>query len=517
MEKEKSSARAPVKRKNRILVSIQDKILILVVAAIVVFGIASAFLSYQYYQNASIERSKLLGVSASSLVASIIDPNRVSEFIEKGKDAPGYLATKKKLQIIKDSSPDIEYVYVYRILPDGCHVVFDLDDDPAGPSQPGDIVKFDESFKAYLPTLLKGGRIDPVITDDTYGWLLTVYTPVYSGDGKAQCYAAVDISMNDLRRDAKDFFWNLAKIFLCVMAVVLALVATLTRRITRPINSMAETTGSFEFDNEKALTANLQKIRSLNIHSGDEVENLYHAFVQMTGDSVQYVTDLNRKNETIRKMHKALLLTLADMVENRDENTGQHIRKTAAYVQIILEAMKKRGDYADQLTQEFMENTVNSAPLHDIGKISVSDTILNKPGKLTDEEFAIMKSHTTSGGEIIDSIIKLMPEAEFLSEAKNLALYHHEKWNGKGYPQGLAGEDIPLSARVMAVADVFDALVSKRSYKPGFPYEKALAIIQEESGTHFDPKVVDAFFSARDKVLQVADGFVAIEKTGVTL
>ena len=323
--------------------------------------------------------------------------------------------------------------------------------------------------------------------------------------------------MNDLRRDAKDFFWGLAKIFLCVMVVVLALVVTLTRRITKPINSMAETTGSFEFDNEEALADNLKKIRSLNIHTGDEVENLYHAFVQMTGDSVQYVTDLNRKNETIRKMHKALLLTLADMVENRDENTGQHIRKTAAYVQIILQAMKEKGFYADQLTQEFIDNTVNSAPLHDIGKISVSDTILNKPGKLTDEEFAIMKSHTTSGGEIIDSIIQLMPEAEFLSEAKNLALYHHEKWNGKGYPQGIAGEDIPLSARVMAVADVFDALVSKRSYKPGFPYEKALAIIQEESGTHFDPKVVEAFFSARDKVLKVADSFVAIEKTGVTL
>ena len=253
----------------------------------------------------------------------------------------------------------------------------------------------------------------------------------------------------------------------------------------------------------------------LNIHSGDEVENLYHAFVQMTDDSVQYVTDLNRKNAMIRRMHQALLITLADMVESRDKNTGQHIRKTAAYVRVILEAMKERGDYADQLTKEFIDNAVNSAPLHDIGKINVSDTILNKPGKLTDEEFAIMKTHTTSGGAIIDSIINLMPEAEFLKEAKNLALYHHEKWNGKGYPCGLSGENIPLSARVMAVADVFDALVSKRSYKPGFPYEKALAIIEEERGRHFDPKVVDAFLSVRDKVFTIADTFIEFEKTGV--
>ena len=517
MEQEKSSVRHTAGRRsgNKVVISIRNKILFLIICALVVFGIASALLSYKYYQNASVERSKLLGASASSLVASIIEPDRVSEFIAKGIEAEGYLATKKKLQIIKDSSPDIKYVYVYRILPDGCHVVFDLDDDPAGPNQPGDVVKFDESFKQYLPTLLKGGRIEPVITDDTYGWLLTVYTPVYSGDGTCQCYAAVDISMDDLRQNAWEFLWTLAKIFGCVMFAILVAVLALANRITKPINSMAETTGSFEFDNEQALEDNLKKIRSLNIHSGDEVENLYHAFVQMTDDSVQYVTDLNRKNAMIRRMHQALLITLADMVESRDENTGQHIRKTASYVKLILETMKERGDYADQLTKEFIDNAVNSAPLHDIGKINVSDTILNKPGKLTDEEFAIMKTHTTSGGAIIDSIINLMPEAEFLKEAKNLALYHHEKWNGKGYPCGLSGENIPLSARVMAVADVFDALVSKRSYKPGFPYEKALAIIEEERGRHFDPKVVDAFLSVRDKVLTIADSFIEFEKTGV--
>ena len=299
--------------------------------------------------------------------------------------------------------------------------------------------------------------------------------------------------------------------------VILLVAAILAHRIITPINSMAKTTDGFVFDDEKALENNLAEIRQLNISTGDEIENLYRAFVKMTNDSVQYVTDINHKNETIRKMHDAFLLTLADMVENRDQNTGDHIRKTAAYVKILLEELKKEGVYQEQLTDKFMRNVVSSAPLHDVGKINVSDMILNKPGKLTDEEFEIMKTHTTAGGNIISSLIDKVPDSDYLYEAKNLAMYHHEKWNGKGYPSGLAGEDIPLSARVMAVADVFDALISNRCYKKGFPYEKAFGIIREERGRQFDPKIVDAFFAAEDQILEVADKFSEKEKQATSV
>ena len=397
-------------------------------------------------------------------------------------------------------------------MPDGCHVVFDLDTDETAAGKPGEVVEFDETFKEYLPTLLKGGRIDPVISDDKFGWLLTVYTPVYDIDGVCQCYAAVDISMDHLREDTERYYQWLAKVFAGLLVIILLVALFLARRIITPINSMAKTTDGFVFDNEQALQNNLNLIRGLNIQTGDEVENLYRAFVKMTNDSVRYVSDINRKNETIRKMHDAFLLTLADMVENRDQNTGDHIRKTAAYVKILLEELKREGVYTEKLTDRFMRNVVSSAPLHDVGKINVSDVILNKPGKLTDEEFEIMKTHTTAGGNIISSIIDKVPDSDYLYEAKNLAMYHHEKWNGKGYPSGLAGEDIPLSARVMAVADVFDALISNRCYKKGFPYEKAFGIIREERGRQFDPKIVDAFFAAEDQILEVADKFSEKEK-----
>ena len=177
-------------------------------------------------------------------------------------------------------------------------------------------------------------------------------------------------------------------------------------------------------------------------------------------------------------MQSGLIYILADMVESRDKCTGNHVRKTAAYVELIMQLMKENGIYADELTDEFMRDVVSSAPLHDVGKIKVSDVILNKPGKLTDEEFAEMKTHTTAGKDIIERAIELSGESGYLNEALNLATYHHEKWDGSGYPTGLKGDDIPLSARIMAVSDVFDALLSIRSYKQPFSFEKAMSIIE---------------------------------------
>ncbi len=220
-------------------------------------------------------------------------------------------------------------------------------------------------------------------------------------------------------------------------------------------------------------------------------------------ETVGYIKDVGEKGEQIAHMQNGLIYVLADMVESRDKNTGDHVRKTAAYVRFIMEKMKEKGIYADKLTDEYMSDVANSAPLHDVGKIMVSDVILNKPGKLTDEEFAIMKSHTTAGSKVISSAMSLVSDSGYLGEAKNLATYHHERWDGKGYPSGLSGEDIPLSARIMAVADVFDALVSKRSYKEPFSFEKAMSIIEEGAGTQFDPQIAALFVESADEVREV--------------
>lgn len=200
-------------------------------------------------------------------------------------------------------------------------------------------------------------------------------------------------------------------------------------------------------------------------------------------------------HERVSGMQSGMITFMAEVVENRDDNTGGHIRRTADYVERIAKELKRRGVYPQILTDTYMEDMIVAAPLHDIGKIHIPDAVLNKPGRLTEEEFTVMKTHTTAGEALLKRAREELGESGYLNTAVEMAAYHHEWWNGKGYPYGISGEEIPLSARIMAVADVFDALTSKRCYKDAMPLAKAYAIIREESGTHFDPAAVEAFFS----------------------
>ena len=209
---------------------------------------------------------------------------------------------------------------------------------------------------------------------------------------------------------------------------------------------------------------------------------------------------LKQKEEQLRKMRNGIVSVLSDMVENRDEITGGHIERTSAYTKILIEAMKAKGIYAEDMKKWNVDSVVASASLHDIGKISVSDLILNKPDKLTDNEFAEMKRHAIEGEKTIEQIIeRTSQEGNFLVHAKLFAGQHHEKWNGMGYPRGLKGEEISLQGRIMAIADVYDALVSERPYKKAFSHEKAVEIIMEEAGKHFDPEIAKVFFDIKDK------------------
>ena len=485
--------------------SLRTKILIVLVPSMFIIAIASTIISYQIYVDMTIEDRKEMARGVTTLEASLIDPDRVDEYLEDGEKAEGYKDIENKLQMILDSSDDIQYLYVYRILDDGYHVVFDADTPDLKGAAPGDIVEIEEAIEPHLDDLLEGKEVEPMIYEDNYGWLMSVYTPIYDSDGRCQCYACVDISMKKLYGDGLIFLAKLFSLFFGLFILILAVGLWLTKyHILFPVNTISYSVFHFAHNSEEAMEESARSIHSLDVNTGDEVENLYHAVSKLASDDLKYMRDVQKKNETITRMQSGLIMTLADIVESRDKCTGDHVRKTAEYTLIIMKHMRKLGIYEDQLTEEFINNVYNSAPLHDVGKIHVPDHILNKAGRLTDEEFTIMKEHTTVGAEILDRAIDLVPDTGYLREAKNLALYHHEKWDGSGYPIGISGEDIPLSARIMAVADVFDALVSKRSYKEGMPYEKAMGIIKEGAGSHFDAEIVRAFEDAEDEVRRVA-------------
>ncbi len=215
---------------------------------------------------------------------------------------------------------------------------------------------------------------------------------------------------------------------------------------------------------------------------------------------------MNSEDPALRelsKLHTETVMSFANLIEDRDSSTGGHIKRTSRYVELIADGLRERGYYTEVLTKDYITNLLKAAPMHDIGKISVPDAVLQKPGKLTDEEYTVMKKHAENGGDMIREVFRNLGDEEFRKMAFEVARYHHEKWNGRGYPEGLKRKDIPLCARIMAVADVFDAVSERRCYREAMPLDRCFEIIEQGSGQDFDPLIADLFIDIRDKVESV--------------
>ena len=218
--------------------------------------------------------------------------------------------------------------------------------------------------------------------------------------------------------------------------------------------------------------------------------------------------EVARRTREVMAIQDVTIQAMASLAETRDNETGNHIRRTQHYVKVLAERLRDHPRFRHFLNDETIRLLFKSAPLHDIGKIGIPDHILLKPGRFTPEEFEIMKTHTTLGRDAIQRAEDQLGVAvDFLSLAKEIAYSHQEKWDGSGYPQALAGDDIPISARLMAVADVYDALISRRVYKQGMPHEEAVEIIRQGRGSHFDPDICDAFLAHVEQFQAIAERF----------
>ncbi|MBP5662034.1 MAG: HD domain-containing protein [Clostridia bacterium] len=244
------------------------------------------------------------------------------------------------------------------------------------------------------------------------------------------------------------------------------------------------------------LIAGIIPVTFMNLHTayisiGMAACLCYIYYNDLVQEDTQVALIANQKR--ITDMQEHMISGLASVIENRDTDTGQHVSRTREYVKLIALGALKEGVYTDEIDGLFINLIYTLAPMHDVGKIVVSDTILKKPAKLTAEEFEQMKLHAAKGGVIVGQILSGITDESYLRFASDIAMYHHERWDGTGYPEGLKAKDIPLCARIMALADVYDALISDRCYKKALPENEALEIIKEESGTHFDPQLITVF------------------------
>lgn len=480
--------------------SINTKITSLLIVSSVIISIVAVIIGINAYREKMIAQYTDMCGDAVSMMLKKIDGNRIDDYLARGEAADGYAETEKELHDILSSSETLTYMYVYRITPEGCYVVFDIDTPELAGEPVGTLVPFDASFP-FKEDVLAGRPIPPMITNDTYGWLLTVYRPIADASGRTAAYAAADIDMKEIKTETYSYCISIISLlFGMVILITTFSLWYCDRKLLEPIGSLMNRARSFDFE---GVNAERRDACENAVSTGDELEELYDIMCQTEAANAEHIAELRRKNVEIAQMQRNIIYTLANMVENRDESTGGHIKRTASYVRLIGLRLMTMGYRPDTVNEQYVKMLYDSAPLHDIGKVKIPDSILNKPGKLTAEEFEQMKTHTTRGREILVASLHDIEDGAWLSMAVDMAAYHHEKWNGAGYPEGLAGEAIPLCARIMAVSDVFDALVTVRSYKPAFTYEQAAKIIRDDAGKHFDPVITEAFLGAEAEVRRI--------------
>lgn len=242
---------------------------------------------------------------------------------------------------------------------------------------------------------------------------------------------------------------------------------------------------------------NRDKIRGFLIEMKEDTDR-WNYMNLISNYNEELKNEVREKTEHINNIQAQVLVGMANMVENRDDSTGGHIKRTSDVIRILMEVIRENNLLP--LEEQFCQDVIKAAPMHDLGKIAIDDKILRKPGRLTEEEFEIMQTHASKSAALVESILNQVEEEHFVKVAVNVAKHHHEKWNGCGYPDGLSGEEIPLEARIMAIADVYDALVSKRCYKEPMSFEQACGVMEDSMGSHFDPNLRRVFVLGRTRL-----------------
>ena len=264
-------------------------------------------------------------------------------------------------------------------------------------------------------------------------------------------------------------------------------------------------------NSEKSDLENLKDLllkAGYKISTADDLTSLIDSLVQKKEDIVLTKENIiPHKEKKISQMQTETIFSLAKLAQSRDDDTGEHLTRVKNYCKVLTEELAKNSPYSNLIDDNFIEDIVNASTLHDIGKVGISDLILLKNAKLTQDEYEVMKQHTVIGAKTLDEVHSKFGDNSFIEMGKVIARSHHERWDGKGYPDGLKGEEIPLPARIMAIADVYDALSTKRVYKEIYPQEKCVKIITEGRGPQFDPYITDAFLKVADKFYEIREKF----------
>ena len=472
--------------------SLTRKITLGFIIAISLIGLI--FLSWSsFYSDKRIKQDQIKSATNCAKIASNLLFNApLDDFLTNGKNAK-YNEYLSQLSVISKNF-NLRYLYVYipHFENNTLTPIFDMAGRPGDSDKVWQLGKLvDWKFSQAEKNAFYGINDNTLVElNDKYGHLIIRYVPVYNNKNKIIALIGVDFDYNEYRHKILTAFARgLLFMGLCLFTIYIVLIFYLKQIIVKPIMLISTRMNNF-------LKDNITNVEPLYIGSGDELELMAGSFNRMAADINSYV-------QQISDMQMETIFSLAKLAQSRDDDTGKHLNRVQQYCYVLAQKLAKDSPYSGQIDDEFIKNIVNASILHDIGKVAISDLILLKPGKLTDEEFAEMKRHTTLGAQTLSEVHSKFGNNTFIETGRLMANYHHERWDGRGYPEGLKGEEIPLAARIMAIADVYDALGTKRVYKDAFPQEKCVSIIEEGRGTQFDAIIVDAFLEVADKFYRI--------------
>lgn len=513
-----------LKKKQRRGLSIKIVAALYSVIAILILTLSVVLIGYHLFKKNVTKNYEKYALTVLDNAYIFAEDYSFGDMIDSREMSEGYEEMREHLNKVKENS---EIEYLYAVYFDDINDIHSLTyavntktaEELANGGQytylgkPCEEGSFEDDTLLILQNAIKNSQKESAVLQghsDSYGDMLNGYKVIFDSNGNPVGLLCVEIDIADIKSEMFVYVRSIL-IFVSIFTIITIIVylAKIEFSLIYPITSVTDAANDFikNIGDQKAMDESVNKLEQVDIRSKNEVGDLYTTISRMESDMAKQLRDIRQYTENTMKMQNGLMVLMSDMVETRDSDTGAHIQKTAEYVRIILEGLKKKGYYQDILTPEYIEDVIRSAPLHDVGKIKIPDAILNKPGKLTEEEFEIMKTHSESGKQIIDKAISTIEGGSYLREARNMVAYHHERWDGKGYPEQLHDNDIPLSARIMAVADVFDALTSPRVYKPAFSLDKSIEIIKEGIGTQFDPKCVEVFIDSLPEVKEVLRNF----------
>ena len=472
--------------------SVATKITLGFIFVIIIVGIAIFFCCEYYSFNRAKNDYKHTTETSARSAAYILYNMPVEKYLKYGKDEQ-YREQFNLLRALCQSA-GLKYLYVY--VPDFEHnkltTIFYLDGlqgDNVHDRDLGKVINW--QFNPLEIDAYKGIPSNKVfIIENQMGHTITKYAAVFNSKGKPIALVGADLDYNKVtKKIMNNIIFTLSFIFACLFVIWSVFILILEKVFIKPVMKISKRMATFIQNKQKPF-------KPLKVKSKDEIGIMAQSFNKM-------VLDINSYIKRITDTQMETIFSLAKLAQSRDDDTGRHLERVQQYCRVLSEQLAQNSPYSTQIDKQFIDNLVNASTLHDIGKVGVSDLVLLKQGKLTDEEFEQIKKHTIIGYETLKQVHSTFGTNAFIEMGMTVALSHHERFDGKGYPYGIKGEEIPLAARIMALADVYDALSTKRVYKPAFDQEKCVEIIKEGKGTQFDPVIVDAFLEIQDKFYDI--------------